>query len=146
MAKKFTRKGRKTRSAGRFGVRYGTKSRKLIADIEERMRQGYKCPRCGVIAVRRIHTGIWNCKKCNHTFSGGTYVPLTSVGLVASRSVKKAMEIEVLDEFEEIVPEEIPSPAEDVISEMIASDAEETVLEKVTTDAENDVEDEENTS
>lgn len=103
MAKKYTRKGHKTRSAGRFGVRYGRKNRKLVADIEERMRQGYRCPRCGIIAIRRTDTGIWNCKKCDYTFSGGTYVPKTSVGLVAARSVKKAMEPDmVFKEMEEI--------------------------------------------
>ena len=103
MAKKYTRKGHKTRSAGRFGVRYGRKNRKLVADIEERMRQGYKCPRCGIIAIRRTDTGIWNCKKCDYTFAGGTYVPKTSVGLVAARSVKKAMESDmVYEELEEI--------------------------------------------
>ncbi len=105
MAKKYTRKGHKTRSAGRFGVRYGRKNRKLVADIEERMRQGYKCPRCGIIAIRRTDTGIWNCKKCDYTFSGGTYVPKTSVGLVAARSVKKAMESDILyEEIEDIIP------------------------------------------
>jgi len=105
MAKKYTRKGHKTRSAGRFGVRYGRKNRKLVADIEERMRQGYKCPRCGIIAIRRTGTGIWNCKKCDYTFAGGTYVPKTSVGLVAARSVKKAMESDmVFEEMEEIAP------------------------------------------
>ncbi len=105
MAKKFTRKGHKTRSAGRFGVRYGRKTRKLVADIEERMRQGYKCPRCGIVAIRRTDTGIWNCKKCDYTFAGGTYVPKTSVGLVAARSVKRATEPDmVFEEMEEITP------------------------------------------
>jgi large subunit ribosomal protein L37Ae len=98
MAKKYTRKGHKTRSAGRFGVRYGRKNRKLVADIEERMRQGYKCPSCGKITIRRTDTGIWNCKKCDYTFSGGTYVPKTSIGLVATRSVKKAMEPDMVFE------------------------------------------------
>lgn len=113
MAKKYTRKGHKTRSAGRFGVRYGRKNRKLVADIEERMRQGYKCPRCGIIAIRRTDTGIWNCKKCDYTFSGGTYVPKTSVGLVAARSVKKAMEPDmVFEEIEEITPGTIEAEEE----------------------------------
>ncbi len=103
MAKKYTRKGHKTRSAGRFGVRYGRKNRKLVADIEERMRQGYKCPQCGIIAIRRTDTGIWNCKKCDYTFAGGTYVPKTSVGLVAARSVKRATEPDmVYEEMEDI--------------------------------------------
>ncbi len=122
MAKKFTHKGRKTRSAGRFGVRYGSKVRKLVADIEERMRQGYKCPECGIMAIRRTDTGIWSCKKCNHTFSGGTYIPKTSVGLVATRSLKKAMETNVFDQYEDLVPEaeiaERLADSEDIVSEI----------------------------
>lgn len=117
MAKKFTRKGRKTRSAGRFGVRYGTKSRKLVADIEERMRQGYKCPECGITAIRRTDTGIWSCMKCNHTFSGGTYLPRTSVGLAAVRSLKKAMETEVSGQYDALVPETAASEMKEVISD-----------------------------
>lgn len=98
MAKKYTRKGHKTRSAGRFGVRYGRKVRKLVANIEERMRQDYKCPKCGLMTIRRTDTGIWNCKKCDHTFTGGTYVPQTSMGLAVTRSVKKAMETDIFIE------------------------------------------------
>ncbi|MBW6518768.1 MAG: 50S ribosomal protein L37ae [ANME-2 cluster archaeon] len=103
MAKKYTRKGHKTRSAGRFGVRYGRKVRKLVANIEERMRQDYKCPKCGLMTIRRTDTGIWNCKKCDHTFTGGTYVPNTSMGLAVTRSVKKAMETGIM--FEDLEPE-----------------------------------------
>ena len=129
MAKKFTHKGRKTRSAGRFGVRYGSKVRKLVADIEERMRQGYKCPECGIMAIRRTDTGIWSCKKCNHTFSGGTYVPKTSVGLVATRSLKKAMETNVFDQYEDLVPEaeieERLAESEEIVSD-IESDSDMT--------------------
>ncbi|MDD1752138.1 MAG: 50S ribosomal protein L37ae, partial [Methanotrichaceae archaeon] len=32
----ITRKGRKSRSSARFGPRYGRKSRKLVADIEQK--------------------------------------------------------------------------------------------------------------
>ncbi|MCD4810161.1 MAG: hypothetical protein K8R17_09730, partial [Methanosarcinales archaeon] len=45
----------------------------------------------------------WNCKKCDYTFAGGTYVPKTSVGLVAARSVKRATEPDmVFEEMEDI--------------------------------------------
>jgi len=47
MVKKF-KKGRKTRSAGRFGPRYGTKIRKLIADIEEKSKRNTTVPNAGV--------------------------------------------------------------------------------------------------
>lgn len=92
MAKKYTKKGRKSRSAGRFGVRYGRKSRKLIADIEQQMHLKHKCPRCGRPSVSRVGTGIWRCSKCNLTFAGGTYLPQTPAGKTVKASIKKAVE------------------------------------------------------
>ncbi len=91
-------KGRKTRSAGRFGPRYGRRSRKLVADIEEQMRQKHKCPKCGRSSVVRKGTGIWHCRKCNVTFSGGTYIPYTSIGKTVMRSIKKGIEGEAARE------------------------------------------------
>lgn len=86
------KKGAKTRSAGRFGVRYGRKSRKLLADIEEKMHAEYKCAKCGNPEVRRIGAGIWRCRKCSHTFTGGAYIPNTSAGLTAERSLVRSTE------------------------------------------------------
>ncbi len=80
-------KGRKSRSAGRFGVRYGTKNRKLVADIEEKMHLKYPCSKCGAKRVKRIATGIWSCKKCGATFTGGSYIPQTSAHLTVLRAV-----------------------------------------------------------
>ncbi len=81
-------KGRKTRSAGRFGTRYGVKNRKLVADIEEKMRADYACSKCGAIKVKRIATGIWKCTKCESTFTGGSYIPQTSAHLTVMRAVQ----------------------------------------------------------
>ncbi|MCL7410988.1 MAG: 50S ribosomal protein L37ae [Methanosarcinaceae archaeon] len=92
MAKKFTRKGRVSRSAGRFGVRYGRRDRKLIADLEDRMKMPHTCSNCARPNVKRVGTGIWSCTKCGHTFAGGTYLPHTSVGQTVMRTVKKATE------------------------------------------------------
>lgn len=83
------KKGRKTRSAGRFGPRYGRKSRKTVADIEDTMRSAHECPHCGRKSVYRISTGIWSCSKCKKTFAGGTYVPQTPMGKSSNRSLAK---------------------------------------------------------
>jgi large subunit ribosomal protein L37Ae len=87
---KPTSKGRKSRSAARFGPRYGRKSRKLVADMEEKTRALYDCPQCGRTKVSRISTAIWSCSKCGYTFAGGTYVPETSLGRSVIRSLKRA--------------------------------------------------------
>jgi large subunit ribosomal protein L37Ae len=93
MVKKSARKkGRKTRSAGRYGPRYGRKIRKRIADVESAMNQAHKCPSCGRKAVSRKGTGIWTCAKCAVTFAGGTYVPETAVGKTVARAIRRASE------------------------------------------------------
>lgn len=86
------KKGWKTRSAGRFGVRYGRNIRKRVADIEEKMHEKHTCVQCGFPSVRRIGTGIWKCAKCGRIFAGGTYLPSTSVGKTVARSVKRVIE------------------------------------------------------
>lgn len=83
-----TAKGRKTRSAGRFGVRYGTKNRKLVADIEEKMRAEYTCSKCGAKKIKRTGTGIWGCTKCGFAYAGGAYVPQTPAHMTVLRAVQ----------------------------------------------------------
>ena len=73
-------------------MRYGRKIRKAVAEIEERTRGSHTCPKCERISVKRIGTGIWKCTKCGYTFTGGTYVSRTSVGITAQRTVRRIME------------------------------------------------------
>jgi len=75
----MAKKGKKIRSAGKYGPRYGRKIRKLAADIEERARIKYKCPKCKHNTVKRVSTAIWKCSKCGYTFAGGTYQPKTAI-------------------------------------------------------------------
>jgi large subunit ribosomal protein L37Ae len=89
-----TTKGRKSRSAARFGPRYGRKSRKLVADMEEKTKALYDCPQCGRTKVHRESTAIWSCSKCGYTFAGGSFIPETSLGRSVLRSLKKTLEVE----------------------------------------------------
>lgn len=61
----------------RFGARYGTRVRRIVEEIEEKEKRVYQCPKCSANAVRRIGTGIWECRKCEYKFAGGAYVPRT---------------------------------------------------------------------
>ena len=91
MAKQTT-KGKKSRAAARFGARYGRKSRKLVADLEEKSKASYDCPQCGRNKVKRTSTAIWSCRKCGYTFAGGSFLPETSLGRSVLRSLKKSLE------------------------------------------------------
>lgn len=65
----------KVGSSGRFGPRYGVKTRMQIAEIERKMRQLHPCPRCGQLRVKRKSTSIWECRRCGLIFAGGAYQP-----------------------------------------------------------------------
>ena len=60
---------------GRFGPRYGTRTKKLVATIEDRQRKKQICPYCERPVLKRIATGVWYCKKCKTKFAGGAYFP-----------------------------------------------------------------------
>ncbi len=66
---------KKVGSAGRFGVRYGRSNRQKIVDVERRQKKKQKCPYCNKFQLKRIASGIWQCKKCNAKFAGGAYLP-----------------------------------------------------------------------
>ncbi len=76
-------------STGRFGPRYGRRLRKLVTEIERKAKAKHKCGKCGEIAVKRIGTGIWRCKKCGNVMVGGAYSPTTPGGTEVERVVKR---------------------------------------------------------
>jgi large subunit ribosomal protein L37Ae len=62
--------------AARFGPRYGTKVRKRVLEIEQKMRRFHKCPKCGASKVKRVATAIWQCRRCGVKFAGAAYTPI----------------------------------------------------------------------
>ncbi|MCK4952444.1 50S ribosomal protein L37ae [Candidatus Bathyarchaeota archaeon] len=77
---------KKVGSTRGFGARYGSTVRKRYIKIISEMREAHKCPQCNSKSVRRESVGIWKCKKCNFTFTGGAYTPVTKLGVVAKRA------------------------------------------------------------
>jgi large subunit ribosomal protein L37Ae len=83
--------GRKTKKVGMtrgLGTRYGATVRKRYVKVVTEAKKTHKCPQCGSVAVKRESVGVWNCRKCGFTFSGGAYTPVTKLGVVAKRQVK----------------------------------------------------------
>jgi large subunit ribosomal protein L37Ae len=64
---------KKVGSAGRFGARYGRKTRQRLTTIERKLKQWHKCPYCTKKRVKRISMGIWGCKSCLSKFTGRAY-------------------------------------------------------------------------
>jgi large subunit ribosomal protein L37Ae len=84
------RKRTKMGPVGGFGVRYGFGLRKHQIEVITELKKAHKCPQCGSMSVRRESVGIWKCRKCGLTFTGGAYTPATKLGAVAKRSAKGA--------------------------------------------------------
>jgi large subunit ribosomal protein L37Ae len=86
-----------------LGPRYGSTVRKRYIKVVEEMKKPHKCPQCGFSRVRRVSVGVWGCRKCGFTFTGGAYTPTTKLGIVARRVAKGApVEEAIKTEEEEI--------------------------------------------
>ena len=68
-------KSKKSKSAGRFGARYGKTVKAKLVKVEEKQRIKQKCPFCGKDGVKRLSKGVWQCsrKKCDKKFAHNTY-------------------------------------------------------------------------
>jgi large subunit ribosomal protein L37Ae len=85
--------GKRTKKVGPtrgLGPRYGATVRKRYIKIVTEMKKSHKCPQCGLPRVKRVSVGVWKCRKCGFTFTGGAYTPSTKLGIVAKRVAKGA--------------------------------------------------------
>ena len=73
-----------------LGVRYGSTVRKRYMKVITELKKPHRCPQCGFNRVKRESVGVWKCKKCEYTFAGGAYTPVTKLGVVAKRAAKGA--------------------------------------------------------
>ena len=96
--------GNRTKKVGPtrgLGPRYGSTVRKRYIKVMEEMKKPHKCPQCGFSRVKRQSVGIWKCRKCGYTYTGGAYTPITKLGIVAKRSAKGIAVEETLKTTEE---------------------------------------------
>ena len=73
-----------SKSAGRFGPRYGVSVRRRIAAIEEIQKKKQQCIFCNGLA-KRLSKGIWICKKCGKKFAGHAYYLATKEKLESNK-------------------------------------------------------------
>ncbi len=66
-------RAKKVASMGGLGPRYGTKIRKLVLEVERKLRKRYRCPSCGAVKVKRVDVSIWRCGRCGAKFAGAAY-------------------------------------------------------------------------
>ena len=92
---------KKVGSTRGFGARYGATVRKRYIKVISELKKDHNCPRCSSKSVRRQSVGVWDCRKCGLTFTGGAYTPVTKLGIVAKRAVKGVTpEVRIVEEKE----------------------------------------------
>lgn len=79
-------KTKKIGLGGGLKARYGSTVRKRYVEVVQETRKRHPCPKCSSPSVKRESVGIWKCRKCGFTFTGGAYVPSTKLGASTKRA------------------------------------------------------------
>ncbi len=66
-------KTKKSKSAGRFGARYGRLTRARLVNVEQKQNKKQICPFCKKPGAKRLSKGLWHCKKCNKKFASDVF-------------------------------------------------------------------------
>ena len=88
----MSKRTQKTGATARFGSRYGVSVRRRAGAAISKVKRSYTCPVCQYQKVRRQASGIWHCKKCDHTFAGGVWEPFTRASDANSRILRRSVE------------------------------------------------------
>jgi large subunit ribosomal protein L37Ae len=67
---------KKVGSLGRYGPRVGRKLRYEAVKVEKESRSSRSCPTCQKGTLKRMAPGMWKCRNCSYTFTGGTHIPV----------------------------------------------------------------------
>jgi large subunit ribosomal protein L37Ae len=79
---------KKVGPTGGLKARYGATVRKRYIEVVTEQKKRHRCPQCHVLAVKRQSVGVWRCRKCGLTFTGGAFTPSTKLGESAKRAAR----------------------------------------------------------
>ena len=84
---------KKVGPVGKYGTRYGSSIRKYLKKIEISQHQNYYCKFCGKKKVKRVSVGIWSCKGCYRTISGGAWSLDTQAAITARGTIRRLRQL-----------------------------------------------------
>tara|TARA_Y100000768_G_C23679350_1_gene541560 strand:+ start:294 stop:668 length:375 start_codon:yes stop_codon:yes gene_type:complete len=89
---KMAKRTQKAGATARYGARYGVSVRRRVGAVIAKRSKKYTCPVCQYPKVSRQVSGIWECKKCSHKFTGGVWEPYTRATDANSRIIRRSVE------------------------------------------------------
>jgi large subunit ribosomal protein L37Ae len=78
---------------GKYGVRYGASLRKDVKRAEISQHARYLCTFCGKNTLKRHSVGIWHCRACRKTMTGGAYLPATPAAVAMRSTLRRLRDI-----------------------------------------------------
>jgi large subunit ribosomal protein L37Ae len=69
----MSKRTKKVGRTGWMGPRYGIRIRRRVLDIDTQRSARSACPKCSTVTVRRVASGVFECRRCGNRFASGAY-------------------------------------------------------------------------
>ena len=70
----MSKRTKKVGSTGWMGARYGIRIRRRVIDIDQARSRASACPRCSTVTLRRVASGVFECRRCGTRYASNAYV------------------------------------------------------------------------
>jgi large subunit ribosomal protein L37Ae len=70
----MSKRTKKVKNTGWMGARYGIRIRRRVLEIDRARLADAACPRCSTVTVRRLSSGVFECRRCATQFASGAYL------------------------------------------------------------------------
>jgi large subunit ribosomal protein L37Ae len=70
----MSKRTKKVGNTGWMGPRYGIRIRRRVLDIDRARSPNTACPRCSTVTLRRVASGVFECRRCGTRFASGAYL------------------------------------------------------------------------
>ncbi len=70
----MSQRTKKVGSTGWMGARYGLRIRRRVGELDRMRSLDSACPRCATVTVRRVSSGVFECRRCQTRFASGAYL------------------------------------------------------------------------
>jgi large subunit ribosomal protein L37Ae len=70
----MSKRTKKVGGTGWMGPRYGIRIRRRVLEIDRARARASPCPRCSTVTLKRVASGIFECRRCGTRFASNAYV------------------------------------------------------------------------